>query len=332
MNNINGIKIAIVDTGICKDHPYLADSIYGGYSFVGNDCNDYQDQNGHGTLCTSVIKKECNSAQFYIIKALDSTNTSNLLILEDCLKYINKLNVKLCNLSLSLTEQYDFSELSRILSNITDSGVIVVCSTENGKMTSFPAALENVIGVRGAILESQSTIWFNERRKIQAIVDSNPYLHAYPGGTYQLFGRSNSFAAAKMSGIIANILSQEPDLSRKRLFEKLSAIAHCGNWDEKDLRFSKRLPTLFDNKSDINPTLLSKLESLTQGYWAVSNEDLYLYGMFSHYIGMDASNCFMFLQHLEKALGLRISNYTNISRYDLFTFLNIANLIDRYMI
>lgn len=78
MNNIGGIKIAIVDTGICKDHPHLNKSVYNGYSFVGKDCTDYQDQNGHGTLCTSVIKKECSSAQFYIIKALDHTSISKL--------------------------------------------------------------------------------------------------------------------------------------------------------------------------------------------------------------------------------------------------------------
>lgn len=59
----NKVKVAVLDTGIDKEHDYLKDNLVGGIAF---ECmHDYifisdkfDDEDGHGTACASIIKKE----------------------------------------------------------------------------------------------------------------------------------------------------------------------------------------------------------------------------------------------------------------------------------
>ena len=79
------IQVAILDSGICKDHSYLKNNITKGISIYckkGKICisEDFQDVYGHGTACASVIKSECNNVDFFIVKILDSTGNSSLNI------------------------------------------------------------------------------------------------------------------------------------------------------------------------------------------------------------------------------------------------------------
>ena len=52
--------------------------------------------------------------------------------------------------------------------------------------------------MQGAILDTVDAIWFNPYRRIQGVVDSTPYLHCNIENTYSMFGKSNSYAAARL--------------------------------------------------------------------------------------------------------------------------------------
>jgi len=60
-NKGNGVKIAIIDTGIDKDHPDLQANIKGGVNFVSKpswrpaDPDKWDDDNGHGTHCAGIV-------------------------------------------------------------------------------------------------------------------------------------------------------------------------------------------------------------------------------------------------------------------------------------
>jgi subtilisin len=53
----DGIKIAIIDTGIDYTHPDLANNVKGGVSFV-DYTTDYMDDHGHGTHCAGIAAAE----------------------------------------------------------------------------------------------------------------------------------------------------------------------------------------------------------------------------------------------------------------------------------
>ena len=76
----DGVKVAIIDTGIDYTHSDLNDSYKGGYDFVNND-DDPMDDAGHGTHCAGIVAAEDNGAgvvgvapeaYLYGVKVLDS--------------------------------------------------------------------------------------------------------------------------------------------------------------------------------------------------------------------------------------------------------------------
>src|SRR4030067_2101383 len=58
-NTGDGIKVAVIDTGINREHEDLKANYIGGYDFVNID-SDPMDDNGHGTHCAGVIAAEDN--------------------------------------------------------------------------------------------------------------------------------------------------------------------------------------------------------------------------------------------------------------------------------
>jgi subtilisin len=79
-DNIGGIRVAVIDTGINYFHEDLDANYVGGYDFVNNDA-DPMDDNGHGTHCAGIIAAEYNNfavvgvaplAKLYALKVLNS--------------------------------------------------------------------------------------------------------------------------------------------------------------------------------------------------------------------------------------------------------------------
>src|SRR5262245_14163066 len=57
----SGVVVAILDTGIDRTHPDLSKSIKGGYNaLAGQDTQNYQDDNGHGTHMAGIIAARMN--------------------------------------------------------------------------------------------------------------------------------------------------------------------------------------------------------------------------------------------------------------------------------
>lgn len=247
------IKVAVVDTGIDTHHDYLKNNIVGGVSFASKDgyiieSENYEDQNGHGTACASIIKKEFEDVEIFVVKALDNLGRTNIQILEESLKYILGTDIKIINLSLSVMESELVKDLYQICEDLKNEGKIIICSVANGFELSYPAQFDNVIGVRGFILEDENSIWYNKNYEIQSIVDNNSYLSCDINNSYKLFGKCNSQAAAKLTGIIANLLYKSPDMRLEDINKKLEKLCRKNNWTMKDLQASKRYPEFKDDK------------------------------------------------------------------------------------
>ena len=56
-----GVKVAVLDTGIDSDHPDLAEAIVGGRDFTGDGIEDV---NGHGTHCAGIVGARMNDIGF----------------------------------------------------------------------------------------------------------------------------------------------------------------------------------------------------------------------------------------------------------------------------
>ena len=56
------IRVAVIDTGVDKDHPDLKDVLVEGYNAIDGSSNT-DDKNGHGTHCAGIIAGQANSAK-----------------------------------------------------------------------------------------------------------------------------------------------------------------------------------------------------------------------------------------------------------------------------
>lgn len=331
----NRVKVALLDTGIDKSNEFLKDNIIGGMSYVNNKdyilvSKEYNDENGHGTSCASIIKNEFDNVEIFAMKILDKNGKCNIQILEEALKYLINTNIRLINLSLSIMDSKFANDLYNICNKLVNKDKIIVCSLANGFNESYPAIFDNVIGVKGFVLESENAFWYNKNKKIQCVMDNNPYLTCHLDNSYKLFGKCNSQAAAKLTGKIAKILSTKNNITLNQLHKKLENLATSNNWFDEDFSEIKRYA---DFKFDLYKRDNERLITVKNVLGRVLNirddeEKLYNLGLFSNEIGLNYDGCFNIIKELERELNIKF-NYRKISRYDFASIYTLVELIEK---
>lgn len=331
----NRVKVAVLDTGIDKEHEYLRNNIIGGIAFESTDeyiitSDKYDDKNGHGTACSSIIKKEFKGVEIFSVKVLDDDGKSNVQILEESLKYLLKTNIRLINLSLSLLNNEMTHDLYEICNELERNNKIIVCSLANGFEESYPAIFDNVIGVKGFILEDENSFWYNKHKKIQCIIDNNSYFYCDLNNSYKLFGKCNSQAAAKLTGKIARILSVDPDISIENLNQKLESLAKRNSWSKYNLKSSKRYPNLKNNIYKNDDKIFMTVTDIVIKILRLNKYDhkLNQYGLFNKHIGLNYDTCFDILKEIEEQLNIKI-DYMSICRYDFMSIYTLTKLIEK---
>ena len=142
----DGVLVAIVDTGIDLNHPDLSKNIKGGYNaLAGQDSQNYQDDNGHGTHMAGIIAARMNhlgivgaayKAQIVAVKVLDQYGSGRLSDLINGLGWIRTNKIRVVNMSLGFSE--DSPLLERAIHHLYEAGVIMVASAGNGGATCVP--------------------------------------------------------------------------------------------------------------------------------------------------------------------------------------------------
>ncbi|CEN23292.1 serine protease [[Clostridium] sordellii] len=329
------IKVAILDTGIDLNHEYLKNNIIEGFGFTCTDDDyikintNYEDDNGHGTACASIVKNEFNNVEFIVIKVLDKYGRTNIQILEEALKILVEKDIDIINLSLSVMKSEMVKDLYNICEDLTNKGKIIVCSLANGFNESYPAIFDNVIGVKGFTLEDEDFFWFNRDKKIQCVIDNNPYFQCHLNNTYNLFGKSNSQAAAKFTGKIARIMSESNNINFNNIYDTLEKLAQRTVWEEQDLDTSKRYPNF---KQDLykrdNPILIKTAQSVTKVLQIEEEISLYNYSLFNKHLGLTYDKCFELLKDLENIFKFKFK-YLEISRDDFLSIYTLTELVEK---
>lgn len=331
------IKVAIVDTGINARHPYFEGyikEIYeyrkdGGKVVRVNRLDICNDENGHGTMCTSTILSENKNIDIYSFKMMDEEGIGNLQGLEAILSFLCELDVDIINMSLAVGDGANLTDLESILTCLERQGKIMVAALENRKNESYPACFPQCFGCRGFIVEEMGAIWFNGEKNVQCIVDSTPFLECDLNKGYKMEGKSNSFATAKLTGLISRNIPGKRGNKREEIEKHLFEIAYRTDWEDEDLIASKRYPEL-DLYREQPENLVREVENIVKYYLKLDAFiSLKEKGLFSGEIGLQYKDCYQLLQLLQKELGFHVIDYTKISREDFYTVNHICHLIQR---
>lgn len=204
--------VAIVDSGISTSFRYHSD-IIGGTCFCIEDrsvfaADKYEDSNGHGTMCASVIKKYCPEAKLYIVKVLDDSAKGYSVLLLLALKHLMHTPADIINVSMSTTDTMYAAEISDVLTQLRDKGKLVNVSVSNSAESSFPASCSSCFGVRSS--ENCRSIRFDASAPIQLTVRQFPEFAEAVSSRYVWFG-GNSKSTAVVSGIAASELQNNSE-------------------------------------------------------------------------------------------------------------------------
>lgn len=236
-----GVKVAIIDSGIEYDHPILEDSINGGVAIEWDDQTDEKvriveddppkDYYGHGTACAGVIHKIAPAAEIFSIRVLGKDLTAKALQFAAGLKWAIEQGMQVVNLSLSTSKSDYYALFHELTDEAYFKNIVLVSAVNNFPVASYPSLYSSVVSVAASEAKDPMTYYYNPSPPVEfgapGIDIEVPWLNQSSCIT-----TGNSFAAPHLSGIIALILGKHPHLTpfhmKTILYACASNMQHLG--------------------------------------------------------------------------------------------------------
>ncbi|MTI82103.1 MAG: peptidase S8 [Firmicutes bacterium] len=224
-----GVKVAVIDSGIDLDHPDLSGNIMGGVNIL-KPAESPEDDNGHGTHVAGTIAAEDNNygvvgvapaVHLHAVKVIDRSGEGSLVDIIKGLEWCSKNGIKVANLSVGTNT--DKKSLRMAVKKAVERGMILVSAAGNDGTTDsvdYPAAYPDVIAV-GAITERGGISSFSSRGpQITVVAPGSGVYSTFTGDSYQRQS-GTSMAAPHVTGLIALLLRRYPQLKPPQILELL---------------------------------------------------------------------------------------------------------------
>lgn len=226
-----GIRVAVIDTGISSRHPDLHvtrafNTIAGGTT---------ADQNGHGTHVSGTIAALNNSfglvgaasrIRLFNVKAFNKDGSAFTSDIIQAIDWCIRNRMKVINMSFGMSDESE--SLTEIIRRAYRRGIVMVASAgnsgEQSETIDFPARLPEVIAV-AATTPSNTIADFSSRGPgISVAAPGQDICSTFPVKTYTIMD-GTSMAAPHVSGAAALILARNRKLRPGRVKQILEQTA-----------------------------------------------------------------------------------------------------------
>jgi thermitase len=246
----DGIKVAVIDTGIDVAHPIFQGRLAPAdewADFVSYDAFPQEEGQptdaafGHGTGIAGLIAQVAPKAKILPIRVLNSNGQGDELELVTALGWAIAKKANIINLSLGSRQSSIGIDL--MIQAATRLGIVVVASVGNNNKygSNFPAssALGNpkVLAVgsstfrKGFLGTTYSRSWYsNYGGEVSAVVPGENLFSSFPGNAGKVWN-GTSFSTALMSGAMALRMAQKPLSTTPSLMVKSSSTGLLGTPD-----------------------------------------------------------------------------------------------------
>lgn len=210
------VTIAVIDTGICANHPDMGGRILPGYDYIERD-NTPQDENGHGCGVAGVIAANSNNAvgiagiaphaQILPLRVLDKNGLGTYSAVAEAIIAAADRDAAIINLSMGGTASSAI--LAQAVAYAQERGAIVVAAAGNNgrEMVLYPAAYPGVVAVGAVGQDGQRSSFSNYGAGISAYAPGANILTLTHHGDYGI-ANGTSFAAPHVAGVVALLLAQ----------------------------------------------------------------------------------------------------------------------------
>lgn len=228
----SGVKVAIVDSGVDPEHPWVG-PIAGGVaveydpaspSGIRFDEGPHEDLFGHGTGCAAIVRTAAPDADIYSVRVLGSRLTGKGFVFAAGLRWAIDRGMQVVNMSLSTPNRAHYAVFHRLIDEAVRRRVMVVCAMNNWPGRSYPSEFSGVFSVASHADTDPFGFDYNP---------SPPAEWGAPGLDLEVAGLNgstmratgNSFAAPHIAGVIAKILARHPELTVFQMKTVLQALA-----------------------------------------------------------------------------------------------------------
>ncbi|MDE0426381.1 MAG: S8 family serine peptidase [Candidatus Poribacteria bacterium] len=231
-----GVKIAIVDSGVSPEHPYVS-NVAGGVG-IGFDAhgdavyneNDYLPETlwSHGQVCAGLISYRVPDSEIYSVKILDENGTGHPAALVAAIKWCINNDINVVNISLGTTGETWASRLQAECIRATENGIILVAATHIGGLISYPSVCPETIGVGKDNRYKEYEFGYFPTRIAEFVAAGRDDLALEivnaqtERETYVSLSSGTSSATARMSAVIAALLEELPGIDIAGVKDKLA--------------------------------------------------------------------------------------------------------------
>lgn len=210
-----GVKVAVIDTGIDYNHPELKAVVKGGWNATSKEKpEDFMDDNSHGSHVSGTIAAADNGegvvgvapkVDLYGVKVLDAGGSGTFDDVIAGMQWAVQNRMHIANMSLGASRGND--SLKAAMVAMHKAGVAVIAAAGNsGGAVGFPAAYPEAIAV-AASDSADKTAYFSSRGpEVALIAPGVDVKSTTPGAAYDSYS-GTSMATPHVAGLAALLIS-----------------------------------------------------------------------------------------------------------------------------
>lgn len=229
-----GVKVAVLDTGISLSHPDLKGNIKVGYNAI-DPTKAPEDQNGHGSHVAGIIAAIDNSfgvvgvapkASLYAVQVLGASGWGYCSDIIEGLTWSINNQMQVANMSYGGSEPCN-GEIAA-LDEAYKKGITLVAAAGNnyGGEVDWPAKHDKVIAVTAINASGGFASFSSKGPEVDLTAPGVSIPSTYKKGGYQTLS-GTSMAAPHVSGVAALVLQKNPGFKPEQVKARLESTAEC---------------------------------------------------------------------------------------------------------